>query len=404
MLMNVNKMKNYNFIYLIILCFPVSVAAQAPLGITDTVNHIFKPFPEDYAWIMKGDTAKATIAPVKETASARNKRVKWFRQSRFGMFIHWGVYAQTAGYYKGNRIQNSRGMNTSEWIFRHAKISIDEFEKSIAAFEPKDFNATQWVQLAKQAGMKYLVITAKHHDGFAIWPSNAGGFNIQQSNWWKQQHRDPLKELAAACKKAGVVFGVYYSVLDWSHPSYDPQLPWLVDQLNQRPNKETYKTYMKKQLKELVDNYHPQLFWFDGEWDATWTNDDGMEIYNYLRNVSPSSIINNRLGKNTDNQEIHVGDYMSAEQTIPENGLPGLDWETCLTMNNTWGYDRDDNKWKSTETITHKLSEVLQKGGNFLLNVGPDGTGKIPAPSVDTLKKAGVWVNEHKEKFIIKNR
>ncbi|HZI31647.1 MAG TPA: alpha-L-fucosidase, partial [Candidatus Binatia bacterium] len=253
------------------------------------------------------------------------------------------------------------------------------------------FNAADWVKAARNAGMKYIVITTKHHEGFGMWPSKLTDWCIKSTPF----KRDPLKELAAACKKEGIKLCFYYSIMDWHSPLYAPRKPWNDIAINP-PDFDAYDNYMKGQLKELLTNYGPiGLLWFDGHWESTWTYDRGVDLYNYLRKLQPNLIINNRVGSCADPLpgQIRPGDYLTPEQTIPPNGYgPGVDWETCMTMNDTWGYKRQDHNWKSTQTLIRNLVDIASKGGNYLLNVGPTGEGLIPEASIERLKEIGDWM------------
>lgn len=301
-------------------------------------------------------------------------RMKWWADARFGMFIHWGIYAVPAH---------------AEWYMNNGHIPRATYEKYAKEFDPAGFNADRWVKTARDAGMKYLVITSKHHDGFCMFNTKATNYNVVKDTPW---HKDPLKALSAACRKYGVHFGVYYSIMDWhspfqeasdpspEHPTYNPT--------HFKPGeKKSYIRYMKTQLKELVTQYHPQILWFDGQWMEGWSDKDGKEIYGYLRKLDPNLIINNRVKG--------AGDYETPEQQIPPNGLPGHYWETCMTINSDWGYDAADHDFKSSKTLIRNLIDIASKGGNYLLNVGPTALGVIPKPEVDRLDTMGAWLREN---------
>jgi alpha-L-fucosidase len=258
------------------------------------------------------------------------------------------------------------------------------------------FDAREWVRIAKDAGMKYIVITSKHHEGFAMYPTALTDWSIKSTPF----KRDPLKELSVACKEAGITLCFYHSIMDWHNPDYSPRKPWNDIDKNP-PDFDRYVAFMKGELKELLSNYGPiGLLWFDGQWESTWNYDRGVDLYNYVRSLQPKIIINNRVGQDraghsatTDGHDT-VGDYGTPEQTIPANGYgPGVDWETCMTMNNTWGYKKSDNNWKSTTTIIHNLVDIASKGGNYLLNVGPTGEGLIPDASIQRLQEVGRWMH-----------
>jgi alpha-L-fucosidase len=300
-------------------------------------------------------------------------RTAWFREAKYGMFIHWGIYAVPAGEWNGQKIKG-----VGEWIMHRAKIPIPEYEKFAAQFNPVKFNAREWVRVARNAGMKYLVITSKHHDGFSMYDTKVNDYDIVDATPFK---RDPMQELAAACKAEGIKFGFYYSIMDWHHPNANKQ------------NAERYIGQMKEQLRELVIKYDPALLWFDGEWVDWWDQEKGKELEKFLRALKPALIINNRIGK----RKMTDGDYETPEQTIPKAAMGTRLWETCMTLNDTWGYKRDDHNWKSPQEVVRKLADIASKGGNFLLNVGPDAQGVIPPESVRILEDAGRWLQENGE-------
>jgi len=311
---------------------------------------------------------------VGETPAQHDARMAWWRDARFGMFIHWGLYAVPAGVYKDQT-------HHAEWYLESTKMPVSEYEKFAGQFNPVKFNAKEWVDVAKNAGMKYIVITSKHHDGFAIFPSELTDWCIKSTPFG----RDPLKELAAACKEAGIRFCTYHSIMDWHHPDWPVRRAWN-DKATGVPDMNRFNEYLKGQVTEIVKNYHPWILWFDGQWEKPWTDDRAKAMYTYLRGLDPELIINNRIGGG-------YGDYGTPEQTIPATGLgKGVDWESCMTLNNNWGYNSHDKNWKSVATIIHYLVDCASKGGNYLLNVGPTAEGLIPAESVERLAKVGHWM------------
>jgi len=328
----------------------------------------------------------------------KDERMQWWRDARFGMFIHWGLYAVPAGEWKGEKIPS-----IGEWIMENADIPAAEYEKLAEQFNPVKFDANQWVQIAKDAGMKYIVITSKHHDGFCLWDSKVTNYDIMDAAPFK---RDILRELAEACRKEGIRLCFYHSIMDWHHPDAQaPFYPNYNDGTLSNPNFQRYvNTYLKPQIKELVINYGPLgVLWFDGEWVKDWTEPMGTDMYKYVRGLQPDIIINNRVGKGrkgmrpSSQDEELAGDFGTPEQRIPATGLPGIDWETCMTMNDTWGFKSYDNNWKSNEDLLHKLADIASKGGNFLLNVGPTAEGLIPAESVERLAAMGAWMEVNGE-------
>jgi len=340
------------------------------------------------------DVHSAPTQSISETKEQRDQRMAWFREARFGMFIHWGLYAVPAGEWNGKAVDG-----IGEWIMNNGHIPVAEYEKLADRFNPVKFNAAAWVQAAKNAGIRYIVITSKHHDGFSMFDSRVSDYTIVKSTPFQ---RDPMKELAAACKEAGIRFCFYHSIMDWHHP--DAQRIGYPN-YNDAPSNPYFpryvQYYLKPQLKELLTNYGPLgILWFDGEWIGDWKAEMGKDLYAWCRSLQPGLIINNRVGKarnsmqGMDKGEGAVGDYGTPEQEIPATGFgPGADWESCMTMNDTWGYKRNDNNWKSTATIIHMLIDCASKGGNFLLNVGPTAEGELPGPSLERLAEAGKWMN-----------
>ena len=342
-------------------------------------------------------SSPASIKPIHETRAQRDRRMRWWREARFGMFIHWGLYAVLAGEYNGKRSDR-----IGEWIMEWANIPRADYEKFAGQFNPVKFNAAEWVRIAKDAGMKYIVITSKHHDGFAMYGSQVSKYNIVDATPY---HRDPIKELAAEAKRQGLKFCFYYSILDWHFPSAYVDAPGKDPTAGNRTTKlrpggkEGYVKYMKEQLRELITTYDPGVLWFDGEWQDWWTEADGKDLYQYVRSLKPDIIVDNRVGKGrqgmqgmSKTDQEYAGDFGTPEQEIPANGLPGVDWESCMTMNTTWGYKVYDDKWKAPEVIVRNLIDIASKGGNYLLNVGPTAEGLIPAPSIDRLAAVGAWM------------
>jgi alpha-L-fucosidase len=321
-----------------------------------------------------------------EASEQKSKRMQWFREARFGMFIHWGLYSIPAGRWDGKEVPG-----IGEWIMNSASIPVAEYKAFASKFNPTQFSATEIVGLAKSAGMKYIVITSKHHDGFAMFDSQANPFNIVQATPFK---RDPLKELAAECRNQGLKLGFYYSQdQDWTAPGgaaykrgdhKPPSYHWDPAQDGSFPE------YLQKkaipQIRELLTNYDefPAIVWFDTP-TKDMTPELAGEIVKVL-NEHPKLIWNNRLGGD------YSGDTETPEQYIPAQGYPGRDWESCMTMNDTWGYKQDDTNFKSTETLLRNLIDIASKGGNYLLNIGPMATGEVPSPEVERLQEMGKWL------------
>jgi len=348
-------------IIILLVSFTVSTGiAQTPILENKAQDKARKDFPEK----LSEDTGT---------------RMQWWREARFGMFIHWGVYAVPA-----------RG----EWVMNIEKIPIPEYEKFPPQFNPVKFNADEWVKLAKEAGMKYIVITSKHHDGFCMWDSKITGYDIIDATPFK---RDVLKELADACRKEGIRFCLYHSIMDWHHPeATGAAFPKYREEV------------LKPQLKELLTNYGKLgVLWFDGEWIPEWSDAQGWDLYNYVRSLQPEIIINNRVGASRAGMQgmsdgVNApGDFGTPEQEIPPSGLEGVDWESCMTMNDNWGYAVNDHNWKTPEQLIHNLVDIASKGGNYLLNVGPSAEGIIPDESVQTLKDIGRWMKVNGESIYV---
>jgi alpha-L-fucosidase len=316
---------------------------------------------------------------------SHDARIKWWREARFGMFIHWGLYAIPAGEWQGET-------NHAEWIRTTARIPIEVYDEFVHQFNPVGFDADAWVRMAKDAGMKYIVITSKHHDGFCLFDSEYTDYDVMSTPF----QRDILKELADACQKHGIKMCWYHSIMDWHHPDYLPRRAW-EDRPTEGADLDRYIVHMKNQLRELVQNYGEiGVLWFDGEWEDTWNHQYGQDLYDYVRSLQSNIIINNRVDvgragmQGLTKEGAFAGDFGTPEQEIPPTGLPGVDWETCMTMNDHWGYNRHDDNWKSTEDLIRKLADIASKGGNFLLNVGPTARGCFLNP-VSIV--SGPWVS-----------
>jgi alpha-L-fucosidase len=320
--------------------------------------------------------------------------MEWWREARFGLFIHWGLYAIPAGEWNGET-------GHAEWIRTTAQIPLKTYDKFVSQFNPVKFNADQWVTMAKNAGMKYIVITSKHHDGFCLFDSKLTEFDVMSTPF----KRDIMKELSEACRKQGLKMCWYHSIMDWHHPDYLPRRDWEKDRSTEGADFDRFRSYLKGQLKELVGNYGEiGVLWFDGEWENTWNHEYGKDLYHYVKGLQPNIIINNRVDKGrsgmaglTQEGEF-VGDFGTPEQEIPATGLPeGVDWETCMTMNDHWGYNKNDHNWKTIEDLLHKLADIASKGGNFLLNIGPTADGLFPQASIERLAQMGAWMKVNGE-------
>jgi len=325
---------------------------------------------------------------------ADGARMAWWREARFGLFIHWGLYALPAGEWNGQS-------GHAEWIRDTAQIPVDEYDRFVARFNPAQFDADAWARLAKDAGMKYVVITSKHHDGFCLFDSRHTDYDVMST----PLRRDILRELADACRRQGLRICWYHSIMDWHHPDYLARRPW---EAATRPaagaDFDRYVRHLHAQVSELLTNYGPiGVLWFDGEWEQTWNHDYGQPLYDLCRRLQPDVIVNNRVDKGRGgmagmtSDAKYAGDFGTPEQEIPATGLPGVDWETCMTMNDHWGYNKADTNFKSTQDLVRKLCDIASKGGNFLLNVGPTAEGLIPEESVQRLREIGRWMDVNGE-------
>ncbi|HZP59434.1 MAG TPA: alpha-L-fucosidase [Opitutaceae bacterium] len=317
------------------------------------------------------------------------QRLAWWEDARFGMFIHWGLYSQWGCHYPGPDGKLLDGH--SEHMMQHLKIPLAQYAKIADVFNPVKFDANEWVTIAKNAGMKYIVITAKHHDGFAMFDSQASDYNIVARTPFK---RDPVKELAEACRQQGLKFGVYYSLgRDWQ----DPDVPtrngyrsntWDYPDEKKKAFARYFERKAKPQIRELLTHYGPiAVLWFDTPEEIN--KEESLELFKMVRELQPDCIVNQRVGN-------RYGDYRVAEQQIPDAGYSDP-WETCMTLNGHWGYYLGDTDYKPTEQLVRRLIDIASKGGNFLLNVGPTGEGVIPAGSVERLGEVGRWLKVNGE-------
>jgi alpha-L-fucosidase len=345
-----------------------------------------------------------------EAPQERNVRMAWWRSARFGMFVHWGLYSGLAGTWKEKPVGTRGGM---EWIQQRVKADTWEYaHEAVPHFRPTEGFADAWADLAKQAGCKYLVFTTKHHDGFCLFESQHTTYDAHDLIG-----RDLCREIVDAARAQDLRVGFYHSVIDWHHPQYDyakaNQLP---HPLRGRPspngprNHDLYVDYLHQQARELFTNYGPvDVIWWDyskqGNDGPFWRADALMAM---ARGRQPHIISNNRLyhiphiekDDSVDrlrSWKSEEGDFTTPEQTVPSTGIPGVDWEVCMTMNTTWGYSEHDHAWKSPQILIHNLIDIVSKGGNYLLNIGPKGDGSIPAESIESLQAIGRWMAVNQE-------
>jgi len=328
-------------------------------------------------------------AAAEETPPAdpdHDRRMEWFRDARFGMFIHFGLYSTAAGEWDGEPV------GFVEYFgFRNP----EDWETLLPKFNPEQFDADAIVSAAKDAGMKYLVITSKHHDGFCLFDSEHTDFDVMSTPF----KRDIVGELAEACRKQGLNFGFYYSIIDLNHPDYLPR-PGFDPRPAEGADFERYVRFMKDQLRELLTNYGKiDVVWFDGEWESTWSHERAKDMWDYIREIDPDVLINNRIDKGRAgmqgmNTAPHfLGDFGTPEQELLERN-PGEDWETCQTMNRkgNWGWRKDEGNFYSKTELVRQVIDCASMGGNMLLNVGPKDDGTIPQTSLERLEAIGKWM------------
>jgi alpha-L-fucosidase len=347
-----------------------------------------------------------------ETAAQRDSRMQWWREARFGMFVHWGLYSGLAGTWEGKPVSTKGGM---EWIQQRVKADTAIYaQRAIPLFKPTAGFAREWARLAKAAGCQYLVFTTKHHDGFALHDSKVSDYDAGSV-----LQRDLVKEIVDACRAEGLRVGFYHSVIDWHHDQYEyaksKQLPHPLKgqpYANGVRDHGKYLDYLHAQVDELISkygkvdvlwwDYSAQDFQGDDAWRAT-------ALMQKVRAKQPAIIMNNRLYRipeagwksmgtegYTPQLDPKYGDFITPEQHIPATGMSGVDWETCMTLNTTWGFSDHDHAWKSEETLIRNLIDIASKGGNYLLNIGPKGDGSVPAETVKSFAAIAAWMKTNR--------
>lgn len=364
--------------------------------------------PEEFSVLTPGLPAKADSnhAAVKETAKERNQRMEWWRDAKFGMFIHYGLYSGLAGEWKGKP-------GGSEWIQKNVEVDTDTYAaEALPLFKPKAGLTEEWAQLAKDAGCQYVVLTSKHHEGFGLFDSTQTKYDAKSAI-----NRDIIREYTNSCRKRGLRVGFYHSVIDWHHPAYDNticpglcypkgQAKMLLDKKIPRDHA-TYQKYLHAQVRELMTHYGTiDIMWWDYsqgamEGERGWKAPKLMDM---VRTINPGVIMNNRLyayaGLNKNQAgslDLRCGDFITPEHFIPKQGYPGVDWESCMTISDKWGYNRYDTNIKSSETLIAKLVECVTKGGNLLLNVNPMADGTIPHKVAESMRGVGQWLRYNAE-------
>jgi len=309
-------------------------------------------------------------------SSAQNDKIAWFRDAKFGIFIHWGLYSQI-GY--------------TEWCQNHFEMQADDYVTLAKTFNPIKYDANAWTSLIKASGAKYCVITSKHHEGFSMYDTRFSDYSIMQTPYKK----DVLGMLANTLKKEKINFGIYYSVMDWHHPDYLPRR-YFDRRSVSTANFANYKIFFKNQVGELIDNYQPKLMWFDGEWENTHDSLETVDIVNMMRLKQPDILFNNRLSR------FSHGDFRTPENIVPATGLKDekgnpIAWEVCHTINDSWGYDPYSNEFLSERDLIRMLIDIVSKGGNLLLNIGPKPDGSIQTEFIERLNGLGKWLSKNGE-------
>jgi len=332
--------------------------------------------------------SKPKETPRNESPVDKSGKSEWFHEAKYGLFIHWGLYAALAGEWNGKK-------DYGEWIQYSANIPGKEYEKIAKTFNPVKFNAREWVTMAKLAGMKYIVITTKHHEGFCMFDTKLTKYDIVDGTPYG---KDPMKDLAEECKKQGLTMCFYYSVKDWHNPEYPVKYTYFSKEQpegfhgfpNPAADYQKYFTYLQGQVKELLTNYGPVgIIWFDWCGSAFDPNEiqnrkRAQQLVDSIHKWQPGCLINNRLGG--------IGaDYGTPEQEIP-GGVQNNAFEVCMTLNDHWGYNKNDNNWKNAKEVIYNLCDIASKGGNYLLNVGPTAEGLIPGKAKNILMDAGKWL------------
>lgn len=311
------------------------------------------------------------FAPILLHAQEKEDKMEWFAQAKLGIFIHWGIYSV-------NGIDES-------WSFFNNYISHEDYMKQAAGFTASRYNPEEWASLIKKSGAKYAVLTAKHHDGMALWDTQASNLNVLTQT---PAGRDLVSPFMAALEKEGIKKGIYYSVLDWSHPDYDRKTREIFRYQNDPERFRKFTEFNFKQLHELSTRFNPDLYWFDGDWEHSPEEWRSAELKQQLLAQNPNLIINSRLG-------LGFGDYATPEQGVPVAKPASSHWELCLTMNDSWGYQSNDKKYKTPSELLRIFVDCLHMGGNLLLDFGPKPDGTVPEEAQTILEEFGRWTTKH---------
>ena len=319
---------------------------------------------------------RAQLLPVPETEEQKSARMEWFADAKLGIFIHWGVY--------------SRGDWSESWSFHNGVVSMADYFAQEDDFTAENYDPAEWVRLIRESGAKYTVITSKHHDGFALWDTQAGEVSAVKSSAAGRDVLTPFVEEVR--RQGGLKLGLYYSLIDWPREDYPNVFrsgPARYD-IHEQPDRWAhFLSFNSAQLHELDQAYHPDLFWFDGDWEFSSEDWRAPEIVSMLRASNPQVIINSRIQGN--------GDYATPELGVPVVKPADRWWETCMTINDSWGFRKKDKNFKSVQIVLNMLVDCMSKGGNLLLDIGPRADGTIPSEEVEVLRELGRWTSKHAE-------
>lgn len=341
-------------------------------------------------------TAACTSPARAPARGAEPSRLDWWREARFGIFVHWGLYSILAGEWQGRT-------DYGEWIRDSARIPRAEYDRLLSRWDPRAFSADDLVRRCRDAGAGYVVLTTKHHDGFCLFDSAVEDFDVGST----AGGRDVVREFATACRRHGLRVGFYHSIMDWHADDYLPRRGWEVDRPTAGAVFDRYVGHLHAQVTELLSGYGPvDLMWFDGEWERGWTTERGRDLYALCRRLQPEILVNDRVARNRGGdrrgddadgggRDGAVGDYATPEQHVPEGDLVDRDWETCLTTSTHWGYNAHDRQWKTPRDLVRTLVDVVSRGGNLLLNVGPRADGSLPPEAESLLAAIGRWMQRH---------
>lgn len=344
--------------------------------LSNFAGHLIQPFMKKNfitGLFLLLSLSTATQAKEKTTTqSDYEKRMEWFSQAKLGIFIHWGIYAV-------------KGVSES-WSFYNNYLPYDEYMQQKEGFTASKYNPKEWVDLIKESGARYTVITTKHHDGMALWDTKVGPLSTVKDTPAK---RDLITPFVNEVRKQGLRLGLYYSLLDWSHKDYPNKTKTEVRYKNDPARWQRFVDFNMAQLKELNTQYKPDLYWFDGDWEQSAKAWNSEGIVKLLRSTNPNVIINSRIQG--------YGDYATPEQGVPVVRPKDKYWELCMTMNDSWGYQPTDTNFKSPYILLRTFVDCLSNGGNFLMDIGPREDGTIPQEEIDILKEFGRWTKKHKE-------